>query len=146
MVARSSPVRSTTRALTTRPPSSIRCRVRLRRSTCHARISYRALAACWRLRAARLRPSAASVALSCRWSSPRPALKERGAAPGPRLPLSSIFGLSQHDQRARQFVDAKAIGPGSDDQFAKLLHLAALEVARLVLKRFQFPVEIPRLA
>jgi hypothetical protein len=35
MVARSSPVRSTTRALTTRPPSSMRCRVRLRRSTCH---------------------------------------------------------------------------------------------------------------
>ena len=33
-------------ALTTRPPSSIRCRVRLRRSTCHARISCRALAAC----------------------------------------------------------------------------------------------------
>jgi transposase len=45
-VKRSSPVRSTTRALTTRPPSSIRCRVRLRRSTCHVRMSCRALAAC----------------------------------------------------------------------------------------------------
>jgi len=67
-------------------------------------------------------------------------------APGPRLPLSSIFRLSQHDQRACQFIDAKAICPGGDDQFAELLHLAALEVARLVLKRFQFPVEIPRLA
>jgi len=86
------------------------------------------------------------VALSCRCSSPRPALKERGPAPGPRLPLSSIFGLSQHDQRACQFIDAKAICPGGDDQFAELQHLAALEVARLVLKRFQFPVEIPRLA
>ena len=46
MMARSSPVRSTTPALTMRPPSSISCRVRLRRSTCHARISCRALAAC----------------------------------------------------------------------------------------------------
>ena len=43
--ARSSPVSSTTRALTTRPPSSIRCRVRLRRATCQSRISCRALAA-----------------------------------------------------------------------------------------------------
>jgi hypothetical protein len=32
-----------------------------------------------------------------------------------------------------------------DHQFAELLHLAALEVSRLVLKRFQFSVEIPRL-
>lgn len=37
-------VKSTTPALTTRPPSSIRCRVRLRRSTCQARMSCRACA------------------------------------------------------------------------------------------------------
>ena len=86
------------------------------------------------------------MALSWRCSSPRPALKESGSAPGPCLPLSSLFGLSQHDQRACQFIDAEAICPGGDYQFAELLHLAALEVARLVLKRFQFPVEIPRLA
>ena len=30
--------------LTTRPPSSMRCRVRLRRSTCHVRMSCRACA------------------------------------------------------------------------------------------------------
>ena len=82
------------------------------------------------------------MALSCRCSSPRPALKERSSSLGPRLPLSSIFGLSQHDQRACQFIDVEAICPGGDDQFAELLHLAALEVARLVLKRFQFPVEV----
>jgi len=44
-----------------------------------------------------------------------------------------------------QFIGAEAICPGGDDQFAEPKHLAALEVARLVLKRFQFPVEIPRL-
>ena len=38
------------------------------------------------------------------------------------------------------------VSPRGDDQFAELLHFAALEVARLVLKRFQFPVEISRLA
>jgi hypothetical protein len=45
IVAQSSPVRSTIPALMTRPPGSIRCRVRLRRSTCHARMSCCALAA-----------------------------------------------------------------------------------------------------
>jgi hypothetical protein len=93
-----------------------------------------------------LRSSAANVALSCWSSSPRPALKERGPAPGPCLPLSSIFSLSQHDQRACQFIDAKAICTDGDNQFAELLHFAALEVARLVLERFQFPIEIPWLA
>ena len=33
-----------------------------------------------------------------------------------------------------------------DAKVAHAIHLAALEVARLVLKHFQFPVEIPRLA
>ena len=60
--------------------------------------------------------------------------------------FQASFVSAQHDQRACQFIGTKAICPGSDDQFAELLHLAALEVARLVLKRFQFPVEIPRLA
>ena len=45
MVARSLPVRLTSPAFTTRPPSSMRCRVRLRRSTCHLRMSCRDLAA-----------------------------------------------------------------------------------------------------
>jgi hypothetical protein len=76
------------------------------------------------------------VAFSCRRSSPRPALKECGSSPGPCLPLSSILGLSQHDQRACQFIGAEAICPGGDDQFAELLHFTALEVTRLVVKRF----------
>jgi hypothetical protein len=66
-----------------------------------------------------------------RYRSPRPVLKERGPALGPSLPRSGVFRLSQYYQRAGQFVDAEAICPGGDDQFAELLHLAALEVTRL---------------
>jgi hypothetical protein len=64
----------------------------------------------------------------------------------PCLPLCGFLRLGEHDQRACQFVGSEAICPGGDDQFAEPKHLAALEVARLVLKCFQFPVEIPRLA
>jgi len=83
------------------------------------------------------------VALS-RWHrSPRPALKERGPAPGPCLPLSGVLRLDQHDQRARQFIGAKGVSSNGDHQFAKLLHLAALEGTRLAPKCFQFGVIVP---
>ena len=77
------------------------------------------------------------MALSCRHRSPGPALKERGPALRPGLLLSGLFCLGQHDQRAGQFIGAKCICPGGDDQFTKLLHLAALEIARLISKRLR---------
>jgi hypothetical protein len=83
------------------------------------------------------------MALSCRCSSRRPALKERGPTFCPCLLPRSVLRLGQHDHRAYQFVGAEAICPGGDDEFAELLHLAALEIPRLVLKCFQFSVEIP---
>jgi hypothetical protein len=86
------------------------------------------------------------VALSCRCSSPCSALKERGPALRPCLFLSGVLRLNQHDQRARQFVSVEAICPGGDDQVAKLLHLAALEVTRLVPKSLQFGIKVPWLA
>jgi hypothetical protein len=42
-------------------------------------------------------------------ASPRPALKERGPAPGPSLPLSGLFCLGQHDQRTGQFVGGESV-------------------------------------
>lgn len=62
ITARSSPVSSTSSALTTSPPSSMSWRVRSRRFTCHARASCRARLAKWQLRAAWFRCSAAQVA------------------------------------------------------------------------------------
>lgn len=59
-------------------------------------------------------------------------LKERGPAFRPYLPLSGIFRLRQHDQRARQFVGAEGVCAGRDDQLAELLHLASFQVSRLV--------------
>ena len=50
------------------------------------------------------------------------------------------------DQRPRQFIGAEGIGPGSNHQLAKLLHFAALEVARPIPKCLQFGIEIPWLA
>src|SRR6185312_7545585 len=143
MVARSSPVSSAIRALTTRPPSSMSCRVRRRRSTCHVRMSCRALAAWCRLRATRLRRSAFHVAVRFWRNLPRSALKERGPAPGPCLPLSGLSCLSQDDQRAGQFVGVECVSPRGDDQFTKLLHFTALEVTRLVPKCLQFGIEVP---
>jgi len=46
-----------------------------------------------------------------------------------------MLRFGQHDQRARQFICAKRVSANGDYQFAKLLHFAALEVARLVPKR-----------
>jgi hypothetical protein len=75
-----------------------------------------------------------------------PALKKRGPAPGPCLPLSGLFCLNQHDQRPRQFISAECVGSGSDHQLAKLLHFAALEVTCLVSQCFQFGVKVPWLS
>lgn len=91
--------------------SSMRCRVRWRRSTCQVRMSLRACAACRRLRAARLRWSAARVALRCRISSPGPALEKHHATLGPCLTLRGVFGFGDCDERAGQFVGAECIGP-----------------------------------
>ena len=73
-------------------------------------------------------------------------MKERGPALRPCLPLSGILGFRQHDQRTSQFLGGESIGPGRDDQLAKLLHLAILQVLRLVLQRPQFRIEVPWLA
>lgn len=69
-------------------------------------MSCRARAACCRLHAARLRRSAACVALRHRCRSPRPALKERGAALGLRAnnPMCD-------DRAAPSF---KGLGPASE--------------------------------
>src|SRR5712691_238546 len=75
--------------------------------------------------------------------SPRPALKERGPAPGPCLRLSRIFRLGQHDKRTRQFVGGECVSPRGDDQFTKLLHLTVLEVTRFVSKCLQFGIKVP---
>jgi hypothetical protein len=68
----------------------------------------------------------------------------------PRFAQASRFRrvrrLGQHDQRAGQFLGRERIGPGGDHQLAQLLHLARLELPRLVLERLQLRVEIPRFA
>ena len=86
------------------------------------------------------------IAVRCRCSSPRPALKERSAAFRPFLPLSGVLRFGQHDQRTRQFVGGERIGPGGDDQFAELLHLTVLQFFDLVFQHFQFGVKVTWLA
>ncbi len=71
------------------------------------------------MRAARLRRSAARVAVRRRCSSPRPSLKERGPTLRPCLPLSGILGFGQHYQRACQFVGAEGVGSGRDNQLTR---------------------------
>ena len=82
------------------------------------------------------------MAVSCCCISPRPALKERGPALGPCLPLSSLSCLGKHDERAGQFIGIERICPRGDDQLAELLHLAVLEVARLVPECLQFSIKV----
>lgn len=69
-------------------------------------------------------------------------MKERYPALGPRLPLSGVFHLGQHDQRTRQFIGGERVGSGRNDQLAKLLHFAVLQVFGLVLQRLQFRIKV----
>lgn len=50
----------------------------------------------------------------------------------PRLPLSGVRGLRQHDQRAGPFIGGEAVRPSGDDQFPELLHLPVLQDKRTV--------------
>src|SRR5438105_3119411 len=146
MVARSSPVSSTIPDLTSRPPSSMRCRVRLRAfdlPCAHVKSRPTGLMPVARRSVA---PERRQCRGQLRRSSPRPALKERSPALRPCLPLSGIPRLSQYDQRARQFVSAEAICSSGDDEFTKLLYLTALEVTSLVHKCLQFDIKVPWLA
>ena len=60
--------------------------------------------------------------------------------------MRHIMALSLTAKWTSQFIDRERIGPGGDDQFAKLLHLAGFEFPRLVFQRLQFRVEVPWLA
>ena len=62
------------------------------------------------------------------------------------MPLRGLLRLGQHDQRAGQFIGAERVSPRGDDELAKLLYLAALEVTSLVLKCLQFGIKVPWLA
>jgi hypothetical protein len=96
-----------------------------------------------RLHAARLRRRAVGVAIGCRCISPRPSLKERGAAPGPCLLLIRPPLFRPAHQRTRQFIDAEGVSTRGDDEFAELPHLAGLQLFGPVFERFQLRVKVP---
>ena len=73
--------------------------------------------------------------------SERTRLRAWPMPPSFRRPLVSVSTIS-----APASSSTLSICPGGDDQFAEPLHLAALEVARLVLKCFQFSIKVPWLA
>ena len=101
-----------------------RCQRRLRRSTCHVRMSLRAGAACRRWWAALLRWSAATVALRCRRSSQGPALEKRRPTLSPCLTLSCVFRFGDGHERVGEFVGAELIGAGGNHQFSEPLYLS----------------------
>ncbi len=82
------------------------------------------------------------MAVSCRRSSARPAVKERGPALCPCLLLSGLLRLGQHDQRAGQFIGTECVSPGGDDQLAELPDFAGLQPARPIVERLQFRVKV----
>src|SRR3954447_10799277 len=160
MTARSSSVSAAARRagkpdFCTRPPSSMRRRVRARRSCIQARVSVRTRAASARRSAAVVRRSAVVVACSSRWSVARAvrlgavfAAKEAVAFPPPRLLRAWIsFGaLDRFEQRARECLGIERVGAGCGNQFAELSHTASAELLLLVLERLQFGVDVARLA
>src|SRR3546814_5232454 len=146
-VARSSSVRSTRPAFWTRPPSSIRWRVRSRRATTHPLVSARrAAASTLRLACASL-VSALCIAASASPSLAPASLKEGCAIGAPRLPVSLNLRFGDDvEQRPGQHIGVERIGPGGGDEFAELLDLLRLERAGLVAERPQFGVIVADLA
>ena len=167
-VARSSPVRSTRPALATRPPSSMRWRVRSRRARAQSRVSSRARATSALAVSASLRRLARRSRSS---SSRRPgrgrlvavragpcgvgrgggalAAKEGGAALAPALDgLGVGLGLFEAaQQQAGQRIGVKGIGgAGGEEQLAELGLLLAAELLGLVLKGLELGLNVARAA
>ncbi len=62
-----------------------------------------------------------------------------------QLSLSrGIGGFGDDEQRTGQRFRVCRIGPGGDDQFAKLLHAAFLQLLRLVGQCLQFRIKVTR--
>ena len=141
ITARSSSVRSTRPALATRPPSSISWRVRSRRFITHARLSSRAILACRRWRATITRLPALRAAASAAARTGR-ALKVGYAAFAPALLRTGVLVLDASEQQTGQLLDRQRVSSGCDQQRAKLVELAVLEMSGLVVQRFQFGIEI----
>src|SRR4051794_18912467 len=160
MTARSSSAASTVRRsgkpdFCTRPPSSMRRRVRARRSCIQARVSVRARAASARRMAAVVRRSAAAVVSHSRMSvagavrlCPSFTAKEALAFALPRL-LCTRIGLGALDRLeecAGQRFRIERIGAGSSDEFAELDDAAGTQLLLLVMKGFEFGVDVARFA
>src|SRR4051812_11838067 len=129
----------------TRPPSSMRRRVRARRTCIQARMSVRARAASARRMAAVVRRSAAAVVSHSRMSVAGAvrlclvfAAKEAVAFAPPRL-LCARIGLGALDrveERAGERFGIECVGAGSGDELAELDDAAGAQLLLLVVERF----------
>ena len=132
-VARSSSTSSTRPAFWTRPPSSMRWRVRSRRALAQSRMSVRAFwaSSLWRWVAARRSRRAVACRSRSRVTSPVPlspgallsvAAKERGTAFGPPRDGFGLFPglLDGREQHAGQGFQGQGIGAGCQHQLAEL--------------------------
>src|SRR3954452_23595818 len=139
----------------TRPPSSMRRRVRARRSCIQARVSVRARAASARRMAAVVRQSAAAVVSHSRMSvagavrpCPAFAAKEAVAFAPPRFLCAriGIAALDDLEECAGQRFGIERIGAGRGDELAELDDAAGTQLLLLVMKGFQFGVDVARFA
>lgn len=95
-------------------------------------MSVRAFRASSRCRTAIERLSAARLAFSSRAALALRALKERSAAFAPALLSRGVAASSEFEQRACERFGIAGIGPGGDDQLAKLKNAALLQLLDLV--------------
>src|SRR3546814_535602 len=126
IAGRSSSVSSTRPDFTTRPPSSMSCRVRSRRFTTHARVSSRARRATNRWPAAAARLSAVCDLRRRASSAPPRPLKEGDASLAPRL-LHRRLRFRRGEQGAGERLDRQRVRTGRDCKLAELPKLLLLE-------------------
>src|SRR3546814_10821336 len=118
-------------AFGTRPPSSMRWRVRSRRATTHPLVSVRRAAASSLFLACASLPYAFTVAASASASLATASLKEGRAPRAPRLLFVRVGRFHSGEQRTGESVQIERIGPGGGDQLAELLDLADLQTLGL---------------
>src|SRR3546814_2651576 len=140
------PICSTRPAFWTRPPSSMRWRVRSRRATTHPLVSVRRAAASSLFLACASLPCAFTVAASASASLATASLKEGRAPRAPRLLFVRVGRFHSGEQRTGERVQIERIGPGGRDQLAELLDLAGLQSLGLVVQRPQFRVIVAHLS